>query len=58
MERSCHGVGLRIHPSVPARASTSYESIWLVTPVTERRSHMCNTHVVNMVRETVSKSLS
>jgi hypothetical protein len=52
--KGCHGVGLRIHPSVPARASTSYESIWLVTPVTERRFRMCNAHVVNMVQKTSS----
>ena len=42
-----------IHPS-----STSHSEIWTyhVTLVTEHRSRMCDTHVVNMVRKASKKA--
>ena len=43
------------HPSLHL-ASPRLGRIWLVMPVTERRSRMCDTHVVIMVRKTSKKA--
>jgi hypothetical protein len=51
--KGCRGFGLRIYPSALGRQGR----IWLVTPVTERRSCMCDTHVSQHGSEDEQESL-